>query len=56
MAKVRDTDKVRENFMEFFRGNKPDSELFDLILNRATLTSDEIVEQIFFLAQQKGLV
>lgn len=53
---VRETDKQREAFMEFFRGDKPDSELFDIILNRSTLTSEEIVNQIYCLAQKKGLV
>jgi cytidylate kinase len=54
--KVRDTDKRRETFMEFFRGNKPDSELFHLILNRATLSSEEIVDQIIHLAQKRELI
>ena len=53
---VKETDKHREAFMEFFRGDKPDSQLFDIILNRSTLTSDEIVNQIYYLAQEKGLV
>lgn len=52
---VNETDKRRETFMEFYRGNKPDSELFDLILNRSKLTNDEIVEQIFTLAKTREL-
>ncbi len=55
MEKVKETDKRRETFMEFFRGNKPDSELFDLILNRSTISSKDIVDQIYLLAQKKGL-
>ena len=54
-AKVKETDKRRENFMEFYRGNKPDSELFDLILNRSTLSSEEIVEQICLICQRRGM-
>ena len=54
-AKVKETDKRRENFMEFYRGNKPDSELFDLILNRSTLSSEEIVEQVCLLCQRRGI-
>lgn len=54
--KVKETDKRRDTFMEFFRGNKPDSELFDLILNRSTLTPEEIVNQIFFFAQERKLI
>ena len=53
---VKETDKRRETFMEFFRGDKPDNKLFDAMLNRATLTSDEIVNQIYHLAQERGLV
>jgi cytidylate kinase len=56
MALVKETDKRRESFMDFFRGNKPDSELFDLILNRATLSTQEIVDQIYTLAQSRGLL
>ena len=55
-AKVKETDKRRETFMKFYRGNKPDSELFDLIVNRSTLSSEEIVDQIFMLAQHRGLI
>jgi len=56
VEKVKDTDKRRETFMDFFRGNKPDSELFDIILNRSTLTTEAIVDQIFYLALKKGLL
>jgi cytidylate kinase len=55
-SKVKETDKRRETFMEFYRGNKPDSEMFDLILNRSTLSTQEIVEQIYLLALQRNLV
>jgi cytidylate kinase len=54
--KVKETDKRRENFMEFFRGNKPDNELFHLILNRSTLSSEEIVEQVIHLAKIRKLI
>lgn len=54
--KVKETDKQRETFMEFFRGNKPDSEHFDLILNRSTLSSEEIVDYIMILAANRGLL
>ena len=54
--KVRETDKRREAFMEFYRGNKPDSELFDIVLNRSTISTEIIVDQIFNLALKKGLI
>ncbi len=53
---VKVTDKRRETFMEFFKGNKPDSELFDLVLNRSTLTADDIVTQIYTLAKSRKLL
>ena len=55
-SKVKETDKRRETFMKFFRGKKPDSELFDLILNRSTLSNEDIVNIIYFFAQNRGLV
>lgn len=55
LDKVKETDKRRETFMEFFRGNKPDSELFDLEFNRATIPTDLIVDEIYRVAKHKGL-
>ncbi len=55
-SNVKETDKRRETFLEFFRGNMPDSHLFDVILNRSTLSTDEIVNQIYHLAQQRNLI
>jgi len=56
LDKVKETDKRRETFMEFFRGNKPDSELFDLEFNRATIPTDLIVDQIYRVAKHKELI
>ncbi len=56
VEKVKETDKRRETFMEFFRGNKPDSELFDIILNRSTIETEVIVDQIMQLAKVRGLL
>lgn len=56
VEKVKETDKRRETFMEFYRGNKPDSELFDLILNRATLSTEEIVDLILRFAKLRELI
>jgi cytidylate kinase len=53
---VRETDKRRETFMEFFRGNKPDSEHFDLILNRSRIPSEDIVNHIITLAKKRGVL
>lgn len=56
MERVKDTDKRREAFMEFFRGNKPDSELFDLLLNRSTVDTEDIVDLILKLAKIRGVI
>jgi len=56
IKKIEENDKKRKRFMEFFQGNKPNSELFDIELNRATLSNDEIVETIFTLASIKKLI
>lgn len=56
MEKVKDTDKRRETFMEFFRGNKPDSELFDIVLNRSTIDTEDIVDLILKLAKVRGVI
>jgi cytidylate kinase len=55
MERVKETDKRRETFMDFFRGNRPDSEIFDIILNRSTLSTEEIVDFIYRIGQDKGL-
>ncbi len=52
---VADIDKKRQVFMSFFSGNKPDTELFDAIFNRATLSNQQIVAQIIELAQFRNL-
>jgi len=46
VAKVKDTDKKRQNFMKFFKGDLPDDEVFDLIINREKMTCEEIIETI----------
>ena len=53
---VFETDKKRDIFMNFFKGNLPDDEVFDLILNRDKLSDTEIVETIGKLAEVRGLV
>ena len=49
------TDKKREMFMKFFKGNLPDDKIFDLILNREKLTNEEIISTIEKLAEIRGL-
>lgn len=54
-AKVKETDKRRETFMKFYRGDKPESELFDLVFNRSTMATHEIVDIIYHFAKQRGM-
>ncbi len=52
---VDENDERRKNFMAFFKGNKPDCELFDMVFNRSTMTEEEIVETIFLIGQHRKL-
>lgn len=54
--KVISTDEKRKRFMSFFKADIPENELFHLILNKAMLTKEEIVEIIFTMAQQRKLI
>lgn len=50
---VAEFDEKRRTFMSFFRGDKPDTELFDVTFNRAKMTEDEIIASIFKIAQSR---
>ncbi len=52
---VDENDTRREKFVNFFSGNRPDSELFHAVFNRGCLNTDQIVNAIFHLAKQKML-
>lgn len=56
IKKVDDIDKKREKFMSFYQGNKSDSEVFDLILNKSRLKIKSIVSLIVQLAKMRGVV
>lgn len=51
-----ESDEKRKTFMRFFRGDKPDSELFDIVLNRAKMTEEEIVTVVELLAKARHMV
>lgn len=53
---VVEIDEKRKLFMGFFKGHKPDSELFDVVFNRAKMTEEEIVESILLLAKSRNIV
>ena len=50
---VKESDERRSKLIECF-GGKYDNSLFDVTYNTATLTHEEIVDQIFELAKHKG--
>jgi cytidylate kinase len=53
-AKVLDMDQKRAAFMGFYKGNKPDSEIFDAIYNRMTLTENEIAESVIKVIETRS--
>ena len=54
--RVIETDKKRDMFMKFFKGDLPDDKIFDLVLNREKLSDAEIIGTIENLAEIRGLV
>lgn len=52
---IEENDKKRANFMKVFNKNRTESEMFDVIFNRGTLTTDQIVDHILLLAKEKNL-
>ncbi len=53
---VVETDKKRDLFMKFFKGDIPDEEVFDVVLSRKKIDDSVIVETIEKLAESCGLV
>ena len=52
---VRSMDRERRLWTENLAGKYFDASCFDLMLNRSTLSMDEIVDTIFSLMQRRGL-
>lgn len=53
---LEDNDRKRESFIKFFRGNKPENDYYDIIVNRANFDEDSIVDIIYNLAVMKKLL
>lgn len=53
---VQENDLKRSTFMSFFKGNIPDSEVFDMILNRMTMNEKEIVHAIINVLQSRSYI
>jgi cytidylate kinase len=56
VERIKEYTNARKTFMKFFNGDKPEAEMFDLVLNRSKLSTEEIVETIAGVAQIRGLV
>lgn len=52
---VLEIDEKRNTFMKFYRGNKPEGDLFDAVINRAVFSEEQIIEMIFMMAKMKNL-
>ena len=53
---VEDNDVRRTTFMTYFKGNLPDSKLYDVVYNCAKLSAEQIVENIIHLLVSKGII
>lgn len=56
IKRIKERDEERKKFMKFYKGDKPEAEMFDLILNRDKLSSQEIVQTIGRCAELRKLV
>ncbi len=54
--RIETFDEHRRVFMKFYNGDKPEAELFELILNREKLSPNEIVDTIIKCAEVRKLV
>jgi cytidylate kinase len=53
---VLEFDDKRKQFMSFFRGDRPDTELFDVTFNRSKMTEEEITSSIIKIAQSRRFI
>jgi len=53
---VKEMEERRSVFMKYFRGNLPESDMFDATFNRKTLTENEIVDSIIKILELKKLI
>ncbi len=53
---IKDIDMERKYLIESFIGFKSDNSIFDIVLNRKTLSEKEIVSTIIHLLEAKGLI
>jgi cytidylate kinase len=53
---VKEMEKRRAAFLQFFRGSMPESEIFDLYFNRKTINENEIVDSIISILESKKYI
>ncbi len=54
--KVAEVDASRQAFLKFFIGDKAEYDFYDIVINRARLSTEEIIDIIMKLASSKGLI
>lgn len=53
---VAEIDQKRDTFMRFYRGDRPDSKIFDIIFNLTKLSDEEILETILNISEKRGFI
>lgn len=53
---VKEMEKCRDEFLQFFRGSLHESDIFDLCFNRKTINENEIVDIIISVLESKKYI
>lgn len=53
---IETVSKKRSDFMKFYKGDKADSELFDVVYNKSKLDNETIINSIIELAKYKKIL
>lgn len=53
---ANETDKNRQQFVDYYWGKKADNTIFDILINCGTLSREEVVQTIFDMMKMKKLV
>jgi cytidylate kinase len=53
---IEEVTRRREQFMAFFNGNKPDSDIFDVVFNKSKMSEDAIMGCIIDACKSKNII
>jgi len=56
VSRVAEFDLHRKTFMRFYNGDKPDANLFDMVLNREKMSNNELVESLFRAMEYRNII